>query len=145
MGRESMERLQICSFPGQLESLKRIAQFVLAAAEAAGLDKKRSYQLRQAVDEIATNSIIHGYHEANLQGELVCQASWDDTAVAITLEDTGIPFDPTQQPAPSDLTKSLDQRAIGGLGIHLAKQSVDQFFYERVGDRNRNKLLINRA
>ena len=139
-----MTRLQICSFPGKLESLKMIAQFVLATTEVTGLDKKRSYQLRQAVDEIATNIIIHGYHEANIQGELVCHASWNDTTVAITLEDTGIPFDPTHQPPPSDLEKPLEQRAIGGLGIHLAKQSVDQFLYERVGHINRNKLLINR-
>lgn len=139
-----MEFLEVCSFPGELESLKLIAKFVLTVADAASLEKQRSYQLRQAVDEIATNIIIHGYHEANIQGELVCQASWNDTTVAIVLEDTGIPFDPTQQQPPADLEKPLEQRSIGGLGIHLAKQSVDQLLYERISDRNRNMLLINR-
>ena len=49
---------------GTLDSLKTIAAYVLSAAENAGLEKKPAYKLRLAVDEIATNIIVHGYEEA---------------------------------------------------------------------------------
>lgn len=55
---------------GTLDSLGAIAQYVMAAAAAAGLDKKTSYNLRLAVDEIATNIVTHGYEEAAREGVL---------------------------------------------------------------------------
>lgn len=128
---------------GTLGSLRAITQYVLAAAAAAGLDKKASYKLRLAVDEIATNIIIHGYQEAGCSGVLVCQATLNEQALTICIEDTAIPYDPTKTPKPDDLNKSPEQRRLGGLGVYLAIQSVDQLLYERVGNRNRNILVVN--
>jgi anti-sigma regulatory factor (Ser/Thr protein kinase) len=129
---------------GTLDSLKAIAEYVMAAVATAGLDKKTSYKLRQAVDEIATNIITYGYQEAACSGVLALQADLDEQSLTISIEDTGIPYDPTQQSAPDDLDKPLEQRQIGGLGIYLAIQGVDKFIYERLGDRNRNIFIVNR-
>lgn len=129
---------------GSLESLGAIAKYVMAAAAAAGLDKKATYSLRLAVDEIASNIIIHGYQEAGREGALICQAVLDEQTVTITLEDTGIPYDSTQHPSLDCLHLPLEQREIGGLGVYLAYQGVDQFLYERDGDRNRNIFVVNR-
>jgi len=52
--------------PGVLDSLSAIGRYVLGAAWAAGLDKRAAYRLRLAVDEIATNAVLHGYQEAGL-------------------------------------------------------------------------------
>jgi serine/threonine-protein kinase RsbW len=130
--------------PGTVDSLRAIAEYVMTATKQAGLEKKTAYQLRLAVDEIATNIVIHGYQEENLEGELVCQASWDEEAITISLEDTGIPYDPTQAETPHDLDKPLEERQIGGLGVYVARQAVDKLIYERVGNRNRNILVMNR-
>jgi serine/threonine-protein kinase RsbW len=119
-----------------LESLGAIAAFVTAAAAAAGLDKRASYHLRLATDEIATNIIVHGYAEAGLQGELKLFSDIDDSTLTITIEDTGVTFDPRQAASP-DTDLPLEQRPIGGLGVYLAIRSVDEFLYERRGDRNR--------
>jgi anti-sigma regulatory factor (Ser/Thr protein kinase) len=127
---------------GTLTSLGAIAQYVIKVATAAGLDKKASYKLRLAVDEIATNIIIHGYQEAGRSGVLVCQATFNEQCLTISIEDTGIPYDPTKSPQPDDLHKPLEQRRIGGLGLYLANQGVDQLLYERVGDYNRNILVL---
>lgn len=116
----------------------------MAAASTAGLVKKTSYKLRLAVDEIATNIIIYGYEGAGLAGELAMHADLDEQSLTISIEDTGVPYDPTQEPAPDDLDKPIEQRQIGGLGIYLATQSVDKFIYERVGDKNRNIFIVNR-
>ena len=49
--------------------------------------------------------------------------------------DSGIPFDPTQRPE-ADITLPAEDRAIGGLGIHLVRQIMDDIHYERKDNRN---------
>lgn len=127
-----------------LDSLGAIAEFVMAAAASAGLDKRASYHLRLAVDEIATNIIVHGYAEAGLQGVLELSADIDDRSLTVSIEDAGVTFDPRQAAAP-DTDLPLEQRPIGGLGVYLAVKSVDEFLYERRGDRNRTIFKMHLA
>lgn len=138
--------MQSLTVPGTLDSLKPIADFVLAAAAAVDLDKKAAYKLRLAIDEIATNIILHGYEEAGLEGEVQLSAVIDDQKLEISLEDQAIPYDPLQTEAveEEELQRPLAERRMGGLGVYLAIQGVDQFRYERVGDRNRNIFVMNR-
>lgn len=136
-----MEPLRL---PGTLDSLSSIGAYVLAAAAEAGLEKKAAYRLRLAVDEIATNSIVHGYEEAGIEGMLEVQADIDEHDLTIFLEDTAGAYDPRQTMLPQDLDQPLEERQIGGLGVYLTVQGVDTFLYERVGDRNRNIFVMNR-
>jgi anti-sigma regulatory factor (Ser/Thr protein kinase) len=124
------------TIPATLDSLGSIAEYVMAAAASAGLDKRASYRLRLAVDEIATNIIVHGYANAGHQGTLEIRADIDDKALTIVIDDTGVTYDPRQAPIP-DINLPLDQRPIGGLGVYLAMRSIDEFVYEHLGDRNR--------
>jgi anti-sigma regulatory factor (Ser/Thr protein kinase) len=122
--------------PATLDSLGPIADYVMAAAAAAGLDRRASYRLRLAVDEIATNIIVHGHANAGHHGALELRADIDDRALTIAIDDTGVTYDPRQAPIP-DIDLPLEQRPIGGLGVYLAIRSVDEFLYEHIGDRNR--------
>jgi anti-sigma regulatory factor (Ser/Thr protein kinase) len=133
--------------PGTLDSLKPIADYVMSAAEQAGLEKKAAYKLRLAIDEIATNIILHGYEEAGLTGNIEITAELSDRTLTLTLEDSAIPFDPLQhsQPSEDDLQQSLEERQIGGLGVFLAIDGVDDFAYEFVNNRNRNHFTLNRS
>jgi anti-sigma regulatory factor (Ser/Thr protein kinase) len=134
--------------PAKLESLADVTAFVLAAADAAGLGPQARYRLRLAVDELATNIVTHGYPNAPGHGPMPTievRTRTDEKALTVILEDAGIPFDPRQVPAPADLHLPPEQRALGGLGVHLALTGVDQFQYERVGDRNRNVLVVRRV
>lgn len=137
-----MENLSVS---GTLDSLKAIADYVVEAAKSAGLDKKSSYKLRLAVDEIASNIIMHGYEEANLSGKIDLIADINDSALTLALEDTGARYDPYERVGveEEDFNKPLEERPIGGLGVYLAIQGVDKYFYERVGDRNRNIFVVN--
>ena len=134
------------TLPGELDSLSEIGRYVVAAATAAGLDRAVAYKLRLAVDEIATNAVVHGYQEANVQGLVSVSAVIDDHMLAISVEDTARPFDPTAAALPDedDLDLPLEERAIGGLGIMLAREDVDDFRYERVDGRNRTTFVVNR-
>jgi serine/threonine-protein kinase RsbW len=130
--------------PATLDSLGAIAKYVMAAATSAGLDKRESYRLRLAVDEIATNIIVHGYANAGLQGVLELHADIDNRTLTITIEDTGVTYDPRQAPVPN-VNLPLDQRPIGGLGGYLATRGVDEFLYGRVGNRNRTIFKMHRV
>jgi anti-sigma regulatory factor (Ser/Thr protein kinase) len=114
------------------------------AAQEAGLDKKAAYKLRLAVDEIASNIIIHGYEEAGLSGEVVVLARIDPETLTIALEDTSAPFDPRGKGRPEHIDRPIEERPIGGLGIYLTLESVDKFDYEYIGNRNRNIFVVKR-
>src|SRR5262249_45143777 len=96
-------RMEPLIVPGNLDSLSIIGKYVLDAAKAANLDPKRSYRLRLAVDEIATNIVVYGYEGAGIEGSIAVRASIDDQALMIVIEDTAQPFDPTAQEEPYDL------------------------------------------
>lgn len=138
--------MQSLTVPGTLDSLKPIADFVLTAAAQVDLDKKAAYKLRLAVDEIATNIILHGYEEAGYAGDIHISMVVDDQQLEIVLEDDAILYDPQQTQAveTAELQMPLAERRMGGLGVYLAIQGVDQFHYERVGERNRNIFRVNR-
>ena len=131
---------------GKLESLGAIAQYVMSAAKEAGLEKKAAYKLRLAIDEVTTNIITHGYEEADLEGDIYLAAKIDKQALTISVEDTAIAYDPTEKKAVEQelLNAPLEEKPIGGLGVFLALDGVDNFLYERSGDRNRNIFVVNR-
>lgn len=131
--------------PATLDALSDISAFVLAAADAAGIHGQARYRLRLAVDEIATNIVTYGYPAGGVAPQTIdLQAETDDKTLKILLEDRGVAFDPRQAPPPADLHAPPEERQIGGLGVYLALGGVDQFFYERAEDRNRNILVVNR-
>jgi serine/threonine-protein kinase RsbW len=132
------------TLPATLDSLGPLVQYVLSAAAAAGLDRKASYRLRLAVDEIATNIITHGYADAHLAGDVVVNASVGDEQLVITLEDWAPAFDPREQDNPDHIDKPSHERPIGGLGVFLALKSVDGLDYEYRDNKNRNILKMNR-
>lgn len=130
-----------------LDVLGAIGAFVMDAARDAGLSSRAANRLRLAVDELATNVIVHGKPlEHSGDDEIRLVAAIDEERLTITMEDRGPEFDPRAHALPVDqLTKPLDERPIGGLGVFLAVRSVDGFDYARVGDINRSTFVVNRA
>lgn len=131
---------------GKLQSLPKIAQYIQQLAREVGLDAHTSYNLRLAVDEISTNIILHGYCQTEEPGLLVFSTILTSEQLIVILEDTGSAYDPEQlhQLSADQIDKTLEQRPMGGLGVYLAVRSVDEFHYERIGDRNRTRFVINR-
>jgi len=138
--------MQSLTVPGDLESLGSIADFIRKVSATAGLDKKTFYHLRLAVDEIATNAILHGYRKAGVAGDIKLTADIKDDTLTILLEDTAPAYDPleTHTEAQDALDEALEERPVGGLGVYLAIKSVDHFQYERVHGRNRNIFVMKR-
>jgi len=132
------------TFPGTLDALEPIRKYVEAAARSAGLDQKAVYRLCLAVDEIATNVILHGYEEAGLSGDVKIEASVDGDSLVIQLEDHGKPYDPNLHDVPEadDLSQPLETREVGGLGILLAQDGVDDLQYSTTDQANVHRFTV---
>src|SRR5260370_35634672 len=122
MSKESI--VDSLTVPGTLDSLEAIGQFVLGAAGDAGLDRKASYRLRLAVDEIATNIVVHGYEEAGRQGPIDIWAELDDAELRVCLQDFAVPFDPCEARGPEGRGRPLEEPERGCLGLFLAYRRV---------------------
>lgn len=130
-------------FPGTLDSLALVRAYVSETARAAGLDSGRTYKLCLAVDEIATNIVLHGYEEVGLQGEIIVEALEENGQLIIRLLDHGRTYDPEQIPQP-DLKNPLKQKT-GGWGVFLGKTGVDQFDYTSTDAGNVHRFVVRLA
>ncbi|MEX2327461.1 MAG: ATP-binding protein, partial [Pseudomonadales bacterium] len=93
------------------------------------------------LDELVANIINHGYPGAKDEIEIGIRIQLSATTATIRVIDTGIQFDPMALEIP-DTTSLIDERQIGGLGVYLCKQLVDEIAYER--RERRNHLTITK-
>lgn len=93
-----------------------------------GMERKALKKYEVAAEEAIVN-ILH-YSQAN---DIEIVLSSQDSAFTIQLMDDGLPFDPTEH-TPNN--KTIDERQIGGMGIHLIRQIVDEMHYERKKEKN---------
>jgi anti-anti-sigma factor len=126
----------------RLEEVRRACDFVVEAAEIAGLDERAVYHCQMAVDEALTNVIEHGYssHGNSSQIEITCQT--DSDRFVITIIDDSPAFNPLEHDAP-DPSAPLDLREPGGWGIYFIRRLMDDVTYERVGAHNHLRLTKN--
>jgi anti-sigma regulatory factor (Ser/Thr protein kinase) len=129
------------TLPGTLDSIRTVGKYVLEAAAEAGLESHAAYRLRLAVDEIATNAVLHGYQPAGYAGDLLVSARFDEARLTIILEDSSPAFDPLSVPLPADLEWEPQDRPAGGLGVFLALRGVDEFQHQWVNNRNYNTFV----
>lgn len=129
-------------FPASFDFLDQIREFVGLAARDSGLDDRAIYAVQMAVDEACSNIIEHAY--AGRRGgeiEVICTLHPDD--LTVVLRDQGRTFNPDEVPVP-DLTAPLEEREIGGLGVYLIRELMDEVFFESVPGVGNVLTLIKR-
>ncbi|MFC2036487.1 ATP-binding protein [Chloroflexota bacterium] len=107
-----------------LENVPVAIDFVTQSAKASGLDDQSLYQVRVAVDEVCANIVYHAYKGME-PGEMEISCDLDDQAFVVRVRDWGNAFDPDTVVDP-DLNAPLEDRALGGLGLFLVRQFMDQ-------------------
>ena len=117
-----------------VSQIELLAGFMDRVAEENDLDPGLAMQINLAIEEAATNVIMYAYPEGT-EGEVDLGASRQGDNLIFTLADTGIPFDPTAAPE-ADTSASLEDRPIGGLGIHLVRTIMDSVSYKRAEGKN---------
>ena len=129
--------------PADLDRLADVRRFIRAAAASADAPVDCLDDLVQAVDEAATNVVVHGYD--GRPGWLEVNVGFDGTSFVVTLEDEAPPFDPTLRPEP-DLSIPPERRRPGGMGVHLIRAATDELSWRpRPGGGNILRLVRARA
>ena len=105
-----------------------------AFAEDHAIPMPMVMKINIVLDEIISNIIKYGFPEEDKQ-ELHIRLTMREKDLSMIIRDNGMPFNPFQT-TPPDLSKSVEEREIGGLGIHLVRQLMDDFSYRREQDSN---------
>jgi serine/threonine-protein kinase RsbW len=118
----------------RLDEIDRLITALEAFGADAGVSQDVIFRLSVSLDEIVTNVIRHAFGSADGQ-QIIVRVSVDHELVTAVVDDDGLPFDPLSVPPP-DLSASLEDRPIGGLGLHLVRSLTQSVTYRRDGDRN---------
>lgn len=134
----SMNPVNSLRLPATLPNLAAIRSFVQDRAAALGVPEEAVLDMIQAVDELTTNTVEHGYRGG--PGEIEVEVEVRGQRLLVYVRDQAPPFDPTGAPTP-DITIPLEQRRPGGLGIHLAREMTDEMRH-RLTARGGNEVTL---
>jgi sigma-B regulation protein RsbU (phosphoserine phosphatase) len=119
--------------PAELDNLTKFVDEARRAALAAGLSATEVTRIELCVEEVAVNIINYAYQKSG--GVLRMSCSNDKFNLTITIEDDGVPFDMLQKEDP-DIDAPAEDRPIGGLGVFLVKELMDEVVYTRENKKN---------
>jgi serine/threonine-protein kinase RsbW len=131
--------LRITAELTQLEVLRR---FVEEQATALGVEPAAVYDIVLAVEELATNIMVHGYR--NPAGAIEIELRPLGDALELRLRDQAPPFDPTRV-APPDTTLPLELRPLAGMGIHLARHFMDSMVHRALPGGGNELILLKQG
>jgi serine/threonine-protein kinase RsbW len=124
-----------------LSELDALCDHLGQFCQSCGVPKRQTFEINLALDELFTNIISHGFPDEDEHQVHVTCAN-EEGVLKITIEDDGIPFNPTDAPHPN-LKCAFKDREIGGLGIHLIRSYMDQIEYARKDGKN--VLILTKA
>ena len=124
--------------PNDVQEVPQLAAFVDEVCEQLGFDMSATMQMNLALEEAVVNVMNYAY-PAGTKGEVCIEVEAEADTLMFTIVDSGIAFDPTEKDE-VDTTLSAEERQIGGLGIYLVRQLMDDVEYERRDGRNILKL-----
>jgi len=117
------------------ENLPQVLEFVEGCLEEADCPMKSMMQISIAVEEVFVNIASYAYSPEIGDAVINVETDPDSALIRITLEDRGVPYDPLIREDP-DVTLSAEERQIGGLGVYMVKQSMDNVTYEFKDGKN---------
>ena len=122
------------SLVNDLREIGAAATKIDAFCEARELSPQIAYAVNLSVDEVLTNTISYGYDDdAEHRIDLTLRVAGETLVVVIV--DDGRAFDSSSAQDP-DVEATLEERALGGLGLFLVQQMMDDIAYRRSDDRN---------
>ncbi len=101
------------------------------------------FQVDLVLEELVLNVVNHGSRGG--EGEINIELVSDPEAVIIDIIDDGRPFDPLTDAPEPDTESGIEDRAVGGLGIHLVRTMMDDVTYRREENKNHMRLVKRRS
>jgi anti-sigma regulatory factor (Ser/Thr protein kinase) len=120
-----------------LPELEHLARELEMLGEEWELPTKVVFNLNLVLEELITNTIFYGYRDKDAH-QILIDFLIENNMIKVTIEDDGVEFNPFLSETPDDLNKPIEDRKIGGLGIHFVKKLMNAYEYRR----NNNKNII---
>jgi anti-sigma regulatory factor (Ser/Thr protein kinase) len=118
----------------EISEINKLAIFIEEVGEELNLPSELVFNLNLVLEEAVSNVILYAYPKEEHQ-EILLTARKSDKNLIFILTDSGKEFDPTQAPD-ADITLSAEEREIGGLGIFLIRQIMNEVAYQRIEGKN---------
>ena len=123
----------------ELDELQKINAAIEELAEEENWSPDVTFQIGLAVEELGVNIVNYG-HDDDKAHEISIVISSEDEAITIEVEDDGHAFNPLSDAPAPDLDAEVEDRTVGGLGIHLVRTMMDEVHYQR--QQNKNCLTL---
>lgn len=117
-----------------VREIERLNRLVRQFGELHEVPSRTLYAVNLALDELVTNVVLYGYSDPTNQEVLIKIATAANELVA-SVHDGGKPFNPLDV-QPPNLNAPLEERELGGLGVHLVRSLMDHVAYTRENDQN---------
>ena len=127
------QRFQITR-AAELESLQVFRAFITEYCSKFNVSDDIILDLKLAVDEACTNVITHGYQGMD-PGSVILSFRIEPERILVQITDFGHPFEPAEAPTP-DVEAALEDRELGGLGLFLIYQTMDNIDYQTSEEGN---------
>ena len=118
----------------EVGELERVNQFVEEIGEELGLDMELQMNLNLVMEEMVSNVIFYAYPEGKHE-EIELVAESDGKELTFVLSDKGKEFDPTLK-EDADPNVNPMERDIGGMGIYIVKNIMNEVTYQRLEGKN---------
>lgn len=123
------------SLPANRKFFIVLRDWLVGIADALEISAKDRKEILVAADEIFTNISCYAYPSAVGTVEISIRYEPQAACLSLTFSDYGVPFNPLEKPEP-DTAGPIEERPIGGLGIHLVRRFMDSVEYRRENGRN---------
>ncbi len=120
-------------------ALERVSPLVLDVAarlEREGVAGRALFGAQLVVEELVSNVVRHG-DRGDARQRVQVSLRMDEEKLELEIVDRAPAYDPLSKAPLPDTTGALERRALGGLGVHLAKRFADELRYERRDGENR--------
>ena len=118
----------------QVGELERVNRFIEEIGNELGLSMELRMNMNLVMEEMVSNVIFYAYPK-DVEGDIELEAEYDGNELCFVLSDSGKEFDPTQkEDANPDINPT--EREIGGMGIYIVKNIMDEVSYQRLEGKN---------
>lgn len=117
-----------------LDEVSILAEFVENLCEELNLSAETTMNINLALEEAIANIIMYAYPSEE-KHDIILDVKSIPGQLVFLLTDNGVSFDPTHVPD-ADISASIDERAIGGLGIFLIRNIMNEVSYQRLDGEN---------
>lgn len=127
--------MKAITVPAALDQLDCVLDFLNSELAAYNCSAKLQTQVAIAVEEIFVNIAHYAYHPEIGEATVQCEVNGDPRQMTIQFLDGGKPYNPLEKEDP-DISLSVEERDVGGLGVYLVKKTMDNLSYEYKDGKN---------